>query len=196
MFPSHAIGGLQFYCLWAVVLVGGIALVRTFIGSHGSEGRATKSPLSRLGIAVQAVAFALVGFGPLALTLKSSSPTSIIGAAIVLIFGAAAVALFVASARALGANWSVVARTRQGHKLVRSGPFSIVRHPIYLALFLYMLSFATAFGHLYHLLVAAPIYWAGAAVRVREEERLLSASFGSEHADYVREVPAFIPFTK
>jgi protein-S-isoprenylcysteine O-methyltransferase Ste14 len=72
----------------------------------------------------------------------------------------------------MGKNWSLIARTRSDHQLVRNGPFAIVRHPIYLAL---------------------PLYLAGTAIRIRDEEALLRAQFGEEHARYAREVPALIP---
>ncbi|HXR93008.1 MAG TPA: isoprenylcysteine carboxylmethyltransferase family protein [Steroidobacteraceae bacterium] len=110
------------------------------------------------------------------------------------LFGGGAIAIFVAATRAMGKNWSVVARMRSDHELVRTGPFAIVRHPIYFALFLYMLSLAVAFGHSAQLLLAVPLYSAGTIVRIREEEKLLRAHFGEQHARYVREVPAFIPF--
>ena len=71
-----------------------------------------------------------------------------------------------------------------------------MRHPIYLALLLYILSFVIAFGHFIQLLIAIPLYVAGAVIRIREEERLLRAQFGAEHERYVREVPAFIPFLR
>lgn len=96
----------------------------------------------------------------------------------------------------MGRNWSVVARMRSDHELVRTGPFAVVRHPIYLALFLYMLSFAIGFGHFAQLLIAVPFYWVGTIIRIREEEKLLRAQFGEDHARYVREVPAIIPFIR
>ena len=90
----------------------------------------------------------------------------------------------------------VLARMRSDHQLVRSGPFAVVRHPIYLALFFYMLSFAIAFGHWAQLAIGIPLYWAGALIRIREEDKLLAAQFGDDHARYVREVPAVIPFLR
>jgi protein-S-isoprenylcysteine O-methyltransferase Ste14 len=83
---------------------------------------------------------------------------------------------------------------RSDHQLVRSGPFAVIRHPIYVAMFLYLLSFGIAFGHFGQLLIAVPLYLCGAVIRIREEEKLLRAQFGDEHARYVREVPAFVPF--
>ena len=93
----------------------------------------------------------------------------------------------------MGKNWSLVARTRPDHELVRTGPFAIVRHPIYLALLLYVISIAAALGHWQQLLIAVPLYLAGTIIRIRDEETLLRAQFGEEHARYVREVRALIP---
>lgn len=69
----------------------------------------------------------------------------------------------------------------------------MVRHPIYLALLLYLFSIAAALGHWQQLLIAVPLYLAGTAIRIRDEEALLRAKFGEDHARYAREVPAIIP---
>ena len=72
----------------------------------------------------------------------------------------------------------------------------MVRHPIYLALLLYLLSFGIAFGHFGQFVVGLPFYLAGTAIRIRVEETMLRAQFGDDHARYVREVPAVIPFLR
>ena len=33
-----------------------------------------------------------------------------------------------------GSNWSSIPALRKGHKLIRTGPYSLVRHPIYIGL--------------------------------------------------------------
>jgi protein-S-isoprenylcysteine O-methyltransferase Ste14 len=185
---------LQFALFWAVVVVGGIALYRAFARSAERGSAAKKSGLSTVGIALQTVAFFGIGFGQLHIALPWWAPSSLICSALVALLGGSAIAIFVAATKAMGKNWSVVARTRSDHELVRTGPFAVVRHPIYLALFLYMLSFGIAFGHFGQLLLALPVYIIGAIIRIREEEKLLRAQFGEEHARYVLEVPAFIPF--
>jgi protein-S-isoprenylcysteine O-methyltransferase Ste14 len=197
MFRPHPISVLQFGLFWLIVAVGAAALIRAFARSRGdgdAADPAKKSRLSRAGVALQALGFAAAGFGPVRFALPWSATSSIICAALVTLLGGSALAIFIASTRAMGRNWSVVARMRSDHQLVRSGPFAVVRHPIYLALFLYFLSFAIAFGHFGQLLIALPVYCAGTFIRIREEEKLLRAQFGQDHARYVREVPAFIPF--
>jgi protein-S-isoprenylcysteine O-methyltransferase Ste14 len=196
MFRPHPISLLQFATFWVIFAIGAIALIRAFARNRQRGDAAKKSARSRAGIIVQMVGFAAAGAGPIRAALRWQATSSLVSTALVILLGGGAVAIFIASTRAMGKNWSVVARTRSDHELVRSGPFAVVRHPIYLGLFMYLESFAIAFGHWGQLLVAIPFYWAGTIIRVREEEKLLRAQFGEDHARYVRDVPAFIPFVR
>lgn len=96
---------------------------------------------------------------------------------------------------ALGKNYFVStgfgAQLFASHRLVTSGPFSIVRHPMYAGLTL------AAFGALLiystwttmFLAICAPLTF----VRTRNEERALEAEFGEEWREYCKRVPAFFP---
>ena len=105
----------------------------------------------------------------------------------------AAAGLFIWVARTMGANWSIVARMRQGHELVTGGPFAIVRHPIYLAMLLFMLSVAAGTGHEAALWLAVPVFIVGTLMRTTREEALLRARFGAAYEDYAHRVKRFIP---
>jgi protein-S-isoprenylcysteine O-methyltransferase Ste14 len=194
MFRPYPISLLQLGIFWAIAFAGAVALIRAFAKSGDRAGAAKRSGLSAAAIALQAIGFATLGFGQLRFELPWWAPSSILCSIAVALLGGSAIAIFIAATRAMGKNWSVVARMRSDHQLVRSGPFAVVRHPIYVALFLYLLSFGIALGHFGQLLIAVPLYLAGAVIRIREEEKLLRAQFGDEHARYVREVPAFLPF--
>ncbi len=106
---------------------------------------------------------------------------------------AGAVLLFAAATAEMGRNWSLIARTRKDHELVTSGPFAHVRHPIYTAMSLFLLSLALSFGHERSLIWGLPLFAGGTWLRVREEERLLRASFGSAYDDYAAHVKRFLP---
>lgn len=193
MLRPYPVSFLQFALYFVIVAIGAVVLIRAFAGKE-REQDTKKNRLSTVGILLQGIGFGAVGFGPIAFSLPWWAPSSLVCSALVAALGGSAIAIFMAARRAMGQNWSVVARTRSDHQLVRSGPFAVVRHPIYLALLLYMLSFGIAFGHFVQLAFAVPLYVVGALIRVRVEEKLLRAQFGEEHARYVREVPAFIPF--
>ncbi len=78
-----------------------------------------------------------------------------------------------------------------GHELVTSGPFAIVRHPMYLGLILAalggLLIYQTWTMVVFSLL--APLVLR----RSRREERVLAAVFGAQWQEYCQRVPAFLP---
>jgi protein-S-isoprenylcysteine O-methyltransferase Ste14 len=76
---------------------------------------------------------------------------------------------------------------------VRNGVFARVRHPIYLAMTLFLLALAVGLGHEANLVAAAPCFALGTWVRVREEERLLRARFGADYDSYAAAVKRFVP---
>ena len=145
------------------------------------------------GIIFQMGGYVAVGVGSVTPRLDSWSMLAIVETIAVALLMGAANLLFVASTRALGANWSLEARVRDGHSLVTNGPFTLVRHPIYLAMLLFLLALAIALGHWRQLAFGAPLFVIGTLLRVREEERLLRERFGSMFDDYARRVARFLP---
>ncbi len=192
MFTSDPVGlpGL------AVVALGFLAFALAALAARRRRQpeteMAARSRRSVLGIAVQAAAFLLATVGPQRVTLDPLGAPALLEAGAVALLYAGYVGLFVSASRAMGRNWSLVARTRQDHELVQSGPFAYLRHPIYTGLFLMMVALAIAFGHARQLLVAVPLYWLGTGLRVREE-RLLRTMFGGAYAAYAARVKRFVP---
>ena len=93
----------------------------------------------------------------------------------------------------LGRNWSGTVTIKQDHELVRSGPYGVVRHPIYTGLLLALLGTAVAIGEWRGLLGFAAI-GIGFLIKIRTEERFMSEIFGEKYARYRAQVPALIPF--
>jgi len=151
------------------------------------------APITRLWIVVQGLGIGVVGFGPVHVALDPMSTTAIAEAVVVAVLMATAVGLFNASSRAMGKNWAVVAQTRSDHVLVQNGPFRHIRNPIYVALGLFMVAMAVAFGHWRNLIVAVPLYAIGTWMRVMREEGLLRTQFGSAYDDYAARVKRFVP---
>lgn len=93
-----------------------------------------------------------------------------------------------------GANWSGRVTIKQGHELIRKGPYTIVRHPIYTGLLLAVIGTAIAFGAVRHVL-AVPLVMRGFWLKLQQEERMLSEQFGEEYLAYRRQVKgAIIPY--
>lgn len=94
----------------------------------------------------------------------------------------------------LGRLWSGWVSKKAGHRIIDTGPYGIVRHPIYTGLILSVLATAAMKGTSVALLGAA-IMTLGFWIKARLEERFLRDELGAESYDaYRRRVPMLIPF--
>jgi protein-S-isoprenylcysteine O-methyltransferase Ste14 len=96
----------------------------------------------------------------------------------------------------LGQQFRLHAGLYDDHKLVRTGPYSIVRHPIYFSLMGMLAANCLLLTRWPWALVALGIFIAGTEIRVRSEEKLLASRFPEEFAAYRRQVPAYLPFVR
>lgn len=93
----------------------------------------------------------------------------------------------------LGHNWSgLVMMVRDGHQLVQTGPYAIVRHPIYTGMFAAILGITLTLGTLASWIAVASGL-AGILIRVDVEERLMATEFGAAHAAYRAKTWKLIP---
>jgi protein-S-isoprenylcysteine O-methyltransferase Ste14 len=92
----------------------------------------------------------------------------------------------------LGHRFSGLVAIQEGHNLVTTGIYSIIRHPSYLGLLLNSLGWGLAFrssvGVLLTLLLIPPLL-----ARIRAEEKLLCSQFGSEYEAYRARTWRLIP---
>lgn len=93
----------------------------------------------------------------------------------------------------IGRNWSGTVTLKENHELVTSGPYAIVRHPIYTGLLLAILGSAFARGDGRGVL-AVVIAWLSLWRKYRLEEAWMLEVFGEAYAAYRRRVPALVPF--
>ena len=92
----------------------------------------------------------------------------------------------------LGRNWSGTVTVKENHELIRSGPYAIVRHPIYTGLLLAMLGTAIVLGEWRGLLsfcFLSAAFW----FKLRREERFMADSFPDTYPSYRAQVSALIP---
>jgi len=92
----------------------------------------------------------------------------------------------------LGRFWSATVALREGHQLIRSGPYAFIRHPIYTGVLAGILGTALAVGR-YRGLVAFAVAVAAFAAKSRQEEKLLDAQFGAEFEEHRRHTGFFLP---
>jgi protein-S-isoprenylcysteine O-methyltransferase Ste14 len=155
--------------------------------------RSQRRAAARTPLIANLAAFAL--FFASLLILSSSSagdialPLSMSGCVIALV-GAA---LVLRSRAELGSAWSLLARAERATGLVTTGPYRLVRHPIYLGLTLLAAGNALSFGNAAAFLVLTFGIVPTFAWRARVEERELGRTFGEAFAVYRRRTRMIIP---
>ncbi|GGA59755.1 protein-S-isoprenylcysteine methyltransferase [Edaphobacter acidisoli] len=93
----------------------------------------------------------------------------------------------------LGSNWSRLVTIKQGHELITTGPYALVRHPIYTGILTGFLGTAIALsevrGFVAFVLVFA-VLWA----KFRMEEQWMRSQFGGTYAAYAQKTAALVPY--
>ncbi len=106
--------------------------------------------------------------------------------------GLASVALLAWTEAALGRHWSAQLQLREGHRLVTSGPYARVRHPLYTSMFGIGVALALVTAHWVFVLFAA-LTIPGLALRTPKEERMMIEEFGDEYRAYMRTTGRYLP---
>jgi protein-S-isoprenylcysteine O-methyltransferase Ste14 len=94
--------------------------------------------------------------------------------------------------RHLGRNWSAEVRIAVDHQLVRTGPYRLLRHPIYTAMLGMFLGTAIASSQ-YHALIGLEILVVAYLRKTRLEEQILRQTFGADYDVYCRGTWALVP---
>jgi len=93
----------------------------------------------------------------------------------------------------LGRNWSRSVTIKQDHELITTGPYSLVRHPIYTGILAGFLGTAIALSQVRGVMVVVLIFlvfWA----KLRLEEEWMRSQFGETYATYIRHTAALVPY--
>lgn len=102
--------------------------------------------------------------------------------------------VFRRSHKELGRNWSITLQIRDKHKLITSGPYGLVRHPMYTSFLLLALSQILLLSNW----LIGPAGLIGFAVlfflRVEKEERMMTECFGHQYRDYIQRTKRIIPY--
>ncbi|HWF37644.1 MAG TPA: isoprenylcysteine carboxylmethyltransferase family protein [Candidatus Acidoferrales bacterium] len=96
----------------------------------------------------------------------------------------------------LGRLWSRWVVRKEHHRVVQSGPYALVRHPIYTGVSLALIATAMLAGNFFACLGAA-LMVLSFYMKARLEERFLRDQLGATiYDEYARRVPMLVPFSR
>lgn len=93
----------------------------------------------------------------------------------------------------LSSNWANQIHIYEGHWLVTTGPFAVVRHPLYASLIWMFLGGALVYSNLAALLLTLGVFVPMMYVRAKKEDALLGEAFGAEYEAYRRRTGMLFP---
>ena len=188
------LGGLFAVIILALLLFGVWRGTQRKAGrTIGLKGRWLRSQWVYLGLCALFIGLAYLGWIPLPWKVPPTAHAWMLAIGSLLYFPGLALVLW--GRLALGKSYFVStglsAQLFTGHQLVTSGPYAIIRHPMYIGLLL------AAWGSLLIYATWTTAYFAVAApailMRSRREEAALAEEFGEQWQEYCRRVPALLP---
>jgi uncharacterized membrane protein YdjX (TVP38/TMEM64 family)/protein-S-isoprenylcysteine O-methyltransferase Ste14 len=177
----------------ALLALGGLALIPATGRSHEKRSPPRERRGSRLPVLANFSAigmfFALLAAAPGA----TEGPMALLLALVGALVAAAGSAVVLRSRAELGRAWSLVPIASEDTGVVTTGPYRLVRHPIYLGLSLLALGQAIAFGSAPAILAALGGVLPSFLWRARAEEELLLEVFGKRYLLYRTHTRIMIP---
>lgn len=143
------------------------------------------------GLVLEGASF-FIAFG----FLDNLSRVSPLRALLSMLFGVLSVSLVAWALRHLGMEWRIKAVVTEDHKFVTTGPYRIIRHPIFGALFSLLLATVLLLTQPAPALLAIAVYLWGTEIRIRAEDGLLERRFGGPFREYRRNTPAYLPYLR
>jgi protein-S-isoprenylcysteine O-methyltransferase Ste14 len=146
---------------------------------------------TRIGLALETASVVM------ALLPRAANPrTSVLALLAAGVVGGIGAVLAWTAVQHLGKQFRVHAGLYVDHELISTGPYSLVRHPIYasvLALLLATIILRTGWPMA---LAALSVFVIGTEIRVKSEEKLLASRFGPKFLAYKKKVFAYVPFIR
>ena len=93
----------------------------------------------------------------------------------------------------LGRNWSRSVTIKEGHELITTGPYRVVRHPIYTGILAGFLGTAIAISEVRGFIAFALVFFA-LWLKLSREEQWMRSQFGEAYAAYAQKTAALVPY--
>jgi protein-S-isoprenylcysteine O-methyltransferase Ste14 len=182
----------------AVYLIWGIFFTYWFLSSFFNKAKSERQEsipsrllyLTPLSLAISLIVFDPVVFGPLLWRFLPAGTTTYLIGFVILVFGLG----FAVWARIhLGRYWSARISLVQNHQLIQTGPYRLVRNPIYFGALVAVFGTAIVVGEI-RAIIALLLALAAFLLKISQEEKWMRERFGLEFIEYQQEVKSLIPF--
>ncbi|MFW9891170.1 MAG: methyltransferase family protein, partial [Candidatus Thorarchaeota archaeon] len=94
--------------------------------------------------------------------------------------------------RHLDTQWSIALELKEDHKLITSGPYKSIRHPMYLGIFIYTLGIALVASDILVFIFFMFSIWVNYR-RIPVEEQMMIDEFGEEYLEYMKRSGKLFP---
>jgi protein-S-isoprenylcysteine O-methyltransferase Ste14 len=94
----------------------------------------------------------------------------------------------------LGRFFSVNVGTQKGQKVVKNGPYKLVRHPSYTGLLLTLIGIGLALQSWGAVIIMILVFGCTFGYRIHIEEKLLISEFNGEYIQYMKKTKRLIPY--
>ena len=102
--------------------------------------------------------------------------------------------LFLLTVCSMGRLWALLYISgKKTHEVITDGPYSIVRHPLYLFSFIGAIGIGLASDNILVLAVLVIFYLSYYPLTILSEEKTLTKKFGQAYIDYAKRTPRFLP---
>ena len=147
---------------------------------------------TRIGLLLESTAIFLA----FAFRLPADSPPGLLRVVLAAVLGVLSAIASWTAVTHLGKQFRVHAGLYEDHELVRTGPYAVVRHPIYASLLGMLLCTLLVLTPWEWMPVSLAFFVVGTEIRVRTEDALLESRFGNAFRKYRNQVRAYIPFVR
>ena len=93
---------------------------------------------------------------------------------------------------ALDTQWSAQLQLIEGHRLITSGPYARIRHPLYAGMLGWCVSLSLLTAN-WIFVAACALSVAGLLWRIPKEEQMMIEAFGDEYKNYMKQTGRFFP---
>ena len=94
--------------------------------------------------------------------------------------------------RHLDKQWSIALEIQEDHKLITTGPYKYVRHPMYLVIFIYTIGLMLISLDVLVILFFSFSIWVN-YTRIPSEEQMLIDEFGDKYIEYMKHSGRLLP---